>query len=369
MFICIPHRLTLFDWPFRFEKKRFQIWTAVSIGFILLATLALVLDTVPEFQTANYLYGVIEDNEILAKIEATCTYWFTFEYLLRLSVSPNKWKFVTAGINVIDLLAIFPYYILAILLTIDPSQGDHPWLIMNDLLRILRVIRILKLARNSNGLQSLGYTLRHSYRELGVVALFLSMFVVIFSSLVYFAEKNDDNSNFESIPVAFWWAIITMTSVGYGDMVPTTTVGKLIGTVCCICGVMIVALPIPIIVNTFTEFYKDKTRREKVQKRREAVNRAKRCALPSHVDYVVVEKALPRWTAVFAQICNESFIVEELRWEFEMAADSKVASSISYKTVTTRCEIRERFIQLNRSVGLHAVINHLSYLRNISFAK
>ena len=223
---------------------------------MVLSTVILCINTHPSLQTINK-DGTKGDNPILANIELVCIIWFTIEYVIRLASCPNKKKFLTGTLNIIDLLAILPYYVGEI---IYATNHGIPFKFINarrfiQILRIIRVVRIFKLARHSPGLQVLGYTMKESSQELGLLGLLLMMGVTLFSSLVYYAEESVPETKFKSIIEAFYWATVSMTTVGYGDMNPVTTMGKIVGTACCVSGILFIALPIPTIVGNFSKYY------------------------------------------------------------------------------------------------------------------
>ncbi|XP_060110264.1 potassium voltage-gated channel subfamily A member 5-like [Heteronotia binoei] len=267
----------------------------VSVLVILISIITFCLETLPEFRDERELHvpllsplnatpgeapqqhqqapSTLTDPFFI--IETTCVIWFTFELLVRFFACPSKPEFSRNIMNIIDIVAIIPYFItLGTELAQEQQKKEQPGSASNGgqqqamslailrVIRLVRVFRIFKLSRHSKGLQILGQTLKASMRELGLLIFFLFIGVILFSSAVYFAEADDPESHFSSIPDAFWWAVVTMTTVGYGDMRPVTVGGKIVGSLCAIAGVLTIALPVPVIVSNFNYFYHRETDHE-----------------------------------------------------------------------------------------------------------
>ncbi|XP_016312629.1 potassium voltage-gated channel subfamily A member 10-like [Sinocyclocheilus anshuiensis] len=197
-------------------------------------------------------------------VETICIIWFCFELGVRFIVCPSKSEFFSNIMNVIDIVSIMPYFITVITELMathdeDPTASQNMSLATLRVIRLVRVFRIFKLSRHSKGLQILGQTLKASMRELGLLIFFLFIGVILFSSAIYFAEVDEPDTQFVSIPEGFWWAVVTMTTVGYGDMCPITLGGKMVGILCAIAGVLTIALPVPVIVSNFNYFYHRET--------------------------------------------------------------------------------------------------------------
>ncbi|CAH1250115.1 KCNA1 [Branchiostoma lanceolatum] len=245
----------------------------LSVSIIILSIFTFCLETMPAVQeqikkargnhnisSPDMSDDIPQINDPFFIIETICIVWFTFELLVRFLSSPSKIQFSKNFMNIIDLIAIIPYFItLGTLVADSRSKNQSSSLAILRVIRLVRVFRIFKLSRHSKGLQILGLTLKASMRELGLLVFFVFIGVILFSSAIYFGETDHKETHFTSIPDAFWWALVTMTTVGYGDMYPQTVGGKLVGSLCAIAGVLTIALPVPVIVSNFNYFYHRET--------------------------------------------------------------------------------------------------------------
>ncbi|XP_028295612.1 potassium voltage-gated channel subfamily S member 3-like [Gouania willdenowi] len=236
-----------------------KVIAVASLSVVLTSIVAMCVHSMPEFQLVDTNDKPIEDP-VLAILEEICIAFFSAEFIIRLIVAPSQRKFLGNALNIIDVASILPFYATLALETADEEAAEENEDLENvgkvvQVLRLMRVLRILKLARHSVGLRALGATVRHSYHEVGLLLLFLSVGIAIFSALIYFAEKEEEVTDLGTIPSGWWWATITMTTVGYGDSCPVTLAGKIIATLCIICGLLVVALPVTIIFNKFSKYY------------------------------------------------------------------------------------------------------------------
>ena len=139
---------------------------------------------------------------------------------------------------------------------------------MFRLIRVARVFLIFRLARHYTGLRILLLALRASVKEMMLLGVFMTIGMMIFSTLIYYAELNNP-SIFPDIPTGFWWAIVTMTTVGYGDVHPQSHWGYGVGALCAVSGMLATGLPIPIIANNFTFYYNVAKMKKRMDEREE----------------------------------------------------------------------------------------------------
>ena len=209
--------------------KAFDIGLILSI---LISVAAIMLDTVAPIRAAygDWLYG----------IEWFFTILFTIEYLLRLYCVGKPWAYATSFFGIVDLMAIVPTYLSVLL------PGTQ-YLLVIRVLRVLRVFRVFKLVQYLNEVTILMSALRASGRKIVVFLFIVVTLVLIFGSIMYVVEG--EKHGFTSIPRSIYWAIVTMTTVGYGDIAPKSGIGQAIAALVMIVGFSIIAVPTGIVTS------------------------------------------------------------------------------------------------------------------------
>uniref|UniRef100_H3D946 Potassium voltage-gated channel modifier subfamily G member 2 n=1 Tax=Tetraodon nigroviridis TaxID=99883 RepID=H3D946_TETNG len=256
-----------------------KIFACLSVLFVAITAVTLCVSTMPDLREEEersgavrrvdgcflvVVSGVFKRCHNIFILETVCVGWFSLEFLLRFIQTQSKCTFLRTPLNVIDVVAILPYYITLIVDSLSDGgktagSGNNYLEKVGLVLRVLRALRIfyvMRLARHSLGLQVLGLTVKRCTREFGLLLLFLCVAMALFSPLVFLAESEmGAKQEFTSIPGSYWWAVISMTTVGYGDMVPRSIPGQVVALSSILSGILLMAFPVTSIFHTFSRSY------------------------------------------------------------------------------------------------------------------
>lgn len=226
-----PVRERIHEIIFEADTRAGRMFDLVVFSAIFISVIVVMLDTVPDIHAK---YG-----QFLLAIEWILTIFFTFEYILRLYCVYRPMKYATSFFGIIDLLAIIPTYLS---LFFVGSQ----FLLVIRALRLLRIFRVLKLGTYTRQGRTIILALRRSVPKLVLFIMVVLLVVIIFGSVMYLIEGHY-NPQFDSIPRAVYWAIVTVTTVGYGDISPHTVAGQMLASLMMLIGYAVIAVPTGIV--------------------------------------------------------------------------------------------------------------------------
>lgn len=224
------------------------------VALILTSVVAFLLETIPEVRAVH--------GSRLVLFETLAVAVFTVEYAGRLWTAREDDRYAGIGgrlrwmgspLAVVDLLAILPFY-LGFLVPVD--------LIALRLLRLFRILRLGKIARYSRSLKTMTRVVRRKRRELLMAFFTLTLFLVLAAWAMWLTERHAQPEAFSSVPETLWWAVITVTTVGYGDVVPVTSLGRVLGGFLAVIGLGFIALPSGILASGFIEELQEEIRAE-----------------------------------------------------------------------------------------------------------
>lgn len=225
-----PWRQHLYIIIFGSDTKAGKAFDVVLIICILLSVLVVMLESVKSFQSDYYYLFMV--------LEWFFTILFTVEYILRLLCSPKPLRYMFSFFGLVDVLSIMPTYLDIFF------PGSH-YLLTIRILRVLRIFRVLKLIQYIEEINFLKSSLYESRRKILVFMFAVLTVMIVLGSLMYLIEGEENG--FSNIPISIYWAIVTMSTVGYGDIAPNTVLGKILASISILIGYAIIAVPTGIV--------------------------------------------------------------------------------------------------------------------------
>lgn len=228
-------------------SERFDIGIRMLIA---LNVVAVVLETVASVDAALHVFFLAFETLSVAifTVEYVGRVWSCVESPAYQRPVRGRLRFAATPLALIDLLAVLPSLLPFLGLDLRILRG----------MRLFRLFRILKITRYSRSLRMMGRAFRRSSEELVITLSVAGLAVLIASSIMYYAEHGAQPDQFSSIPAAMWWGVVTLTTLGYGDVYPITTVGRLMGGVFAISGILLIALPTAILGTAFVDEMREK---------------------------------------------------------------------------------------------------------------
>lgn len=227
------------NWKQRWYKIIFEHDTAAGRLFDEILLILILLSVVVVF--ADSMESLSQQNRFfLFSLEWVFTVLFTIEYIVRIIVAPRKKKYIFSFYGIIDFISIVPTYLSVFI-------AGTQYLIIIRILRLFRVFRILKLVKFTSASIYLIHALKHSREKIIVFFGTVLIIVTIIGTLMYIIEGPENG--FKSIPISIYWAIVTITTVGFGDITPTTAFGQFIASLLMLTGYAIIAVPTGIITS------------------------------------------------------------------------------------------------------------------------
>ncbi len=223
-------RNKLYEIIFEADTPAGKLFDVVLLIIILVSVVLVLLESVPSIRL-NY-------QPTLRILEWIITIIFTIEYMLRVAIIKKPFSYIFSFYGIIDFLAVIPTYLSLVIV------GSHS-LVVIRMLRLLRVFRILKLTRYTDAGRSLGRAMWASREKISVFIFFVVTLVVIIGTIMYMVEG--ETHGFTSIPQSIYWAVVTLTTVGYGDISPATPLGQFLASIVMILGYAIIAVPTGIV--------------------------------------------------------------------------------------------------------------------------